>query len=185
VAAFNCAASSAIIVELFDALSHVTWPVYSVSMSMMTYACQSAYLMFNADTFENFEEGMTKPYTVMCIAKTCKAEKSGLSLPLRRCCLLDPMTSNRKVAISIAGLPSITCQIDLAGDRWTLEKIRKLNHFCEVCPYIQFCLECCEMVFKCPFDFRPCCLSTWDLNTIRSTCSKIDHLYELGMFKGL
>jgi hypothetical protein len=32
------------------------------------------------------------------------------------------MASNRKVAISIAGLPCVTCQIDLARDSWTLKE---------------------------------------------------------------
>jgi hypothetical protein len=78
---------------------------------------KSAYLMFNANTFDNFEEGMTQPYTVVCVAEVCEADKSSLDLPLCWRCLLDPMSSNREVAISVAGLPCVTRQIDLASDR--------------------------------------------------------------------
>jgi hypothetical protein len=49
---------------------------------------------------------------------------------LRWRCFLDPVSSNRKVAIGVAGLPCVTCQIDLASDRRTLESrnSKKLNN---------------------------------------------------------
>jgi hypothetical protein len=94
--------------------------------------------MFNADTFDNFEEGMTQPYTIVSVAKMCETEKSSLGLPLRWRCLFNPMSGNCKVAIGVAGLPCIACQIDLASDGRTLERLRILNVYFKVCPYIEF-----------------------------------------------
>jgi hypothetical protein len=65
--------------------------------------------VFNADPFESFEKGLTQPLTVVCIVKTREAKKGALGFPLRWCRLLDPMASNRKIAIGIAGLPRVTC----------------------------------------------------------------------------
>ena len=77
---------------------------------------------------------MTQTYTIVGIVKTCEAEKSSLGLPLCWRCLLDPMPSNRKVAVSVAGLPCIACQIDLASDRWTLGK--KLEYQTTISRYV-------------------------------------------------
>ena len=85
VVAFSHAASSCIIEELFDALSHVTWPICGVSMSECHLPHQSAYLAFNAHPFENFEEGLTQPLAIVCVAKMCEAKKSALGFPLRWC----------------------------------------------------------------------------------------------------
>jgi hypothetical protein len=85
--------------------------------------------MFNADALDDFEEGMTQPYAIVCIAEMCEAKKSGLDLPLRWRCFLDPMASNRKVSIGVAGLPCVTCQTDFTSDGWTLEEIRILSDY--------------------------------------------------------
>jgi hypothetical protein len=41
--------------------------------------------VFNANLFENFEEGLTQPLAVVRIAKTREAKKSTLGFPLRWC----------------------------------------------------------------------------------------------------
>ncbi len=38
------------------------------------------------------------------------------------------MTCNCEVAIGVAGLPRVTCQIDLTRDLWTLEKRKRTLH---------------------------------------------------------
>jgi hypothetical protein len=92
--------------------------------------------VLDANPFENLEKSLTKPFTIVRIAETCEAKKSSLIFPLRWRCLLNPMASNRKVAVSVAGLPCIACQIDLADDRWALKKLRRLNQYLKESPYI-------------------------------------------------
>ena len=65
--------------------------------------------MFNANAFDYFKEGVTEPYTIVCIAETSETKKSSLDLPLSWCRFLNPMSSNCKVTINIAGLPCVTC----------------------------------------------------------------------------
>ena len=81
-----------------------------------------AYLVLNADAFDNLEESLTQPHTVVCIVNSCEAEKATLDLPLGGTWLLDPMASNCEVPISIASLPCIACYTDFAGDCWTLDR---------------------------------------------------------------
>ena len=47
--------------------------------------CQPAYLVFDANPLEDFEEGLTQSHAIVCIVKTCEAKKSTFSFPLRRC----------------------------------------------------------------------------------------------------
>ena len=78
-----------------------------------------------ANPIDNFEERLTKALTVVSIAESCEAQKAVLELPLRGWWFLNPMAGNSKVTISIAGLPSITRQVNFASNCWTLDKMRQ------------------------------------------------------------
>ena len=88
---------------------------------------KAAYLVLNTNPFDNFEEGLTQPLTVVSIIKPCEAEKAALDLPLCRRWFLDPMASYCKVTIGIASLPGITCHINFANDCWTLDEERRVR----------------------------------------------------------
>lgn len=70
-------------------------------------------------------------------------------------------------------------------DPWKNKNTEQLYRDITIRTHIQCRLQPCEMIFKCSFDFCLHCLSTWDLNTICSACSKVNHLFELWMFKSL
>jgi hypothetical protein len=83
---------------------------------------KAAYLVLDANPFDNLEEGLTQPLTVVRIVKSCEAKKAALDLPLCGHWLLNPMAGYCKVAIGIASLPCVTCHINFADDCWTLDK---------------------------------------------------------------
>jgi hypothetical protein len=121
-------ATSCIIVELLDALSHVMWPVCNPSMSARSHTIswhRIAYLVRDANPFDNFKQGLTQPLTIVSIVNLREAEKATFELPLCRCCFLNPVTSNCKIAVCVFRLPCITCQIDFPSDRRTLDSIRR------------------------------------------------------------
>jgi hypothetical protein len=78
-----------------------------------------------ADSFDDFEQGLTQPLTVVSIAKLREAKETTLELPLCRRRLLDPMTSNCKIAVCVSCLPRVTCQIDFPSDRRTLDNMKR------------------------------------------------------------
>jgi hypothetical protein len=41
-----------------------------------------AHLVLDANPFNNLEEGLTQPLTIVRIVKSCEAEKATLNLPL-------------------------------------------------------------------------------------------------------
>ena len=60
----------------------------SVSINELTQCHllrRPAYLVFDANPLEDFEEGLTQLHAIMCIVKMREAEKSTFSFPLRRC----------------------------------------------------------------------------------------------------
>ena len=79
--------------------------------------------MCNADTIENLEQGTAEALTIVSIIHLCKSEQCGLALPLSWMVFFNPMPSDSKVSIRIAGLPRITCNIDGSADRITLQDI--------------------------------------------------------------
>src|SRR5882724_10625627 len=56
IAAFSCTATSHIIVELFDALSHIMWPTCKVSVSLEWYITPTRLPFLNSHPFNYFEE---------------------------------------------------------------------------------------------------------------------------------
>lgn len=83
---------------------------------------KGAYLVLNANLFNDLEEGLTQSLTIVHIVKSREAEKATLDLPLCGHWLLNPMASYHKVAIGIASLPCVTCHINFTNDCWTLDK---------------------------------------------------------------
>lgn len=77
---------------------------------------QAAYLVLNANPFQNLEEGLTKLLAIVCIVEPREAEKAALDLPLHGHRLLNPIAHYSKVPIGIASLPHVTCHINFAND---------------------------------------------------------------------
>jgi hypothetical protein len=77
-------------------------------------------LVSNPNTFNNLKKCLTKPLAIVCIVQTSEAKKGAFDLPNTEGLFLNPMTSYCEVAISVGGLPCVTCEIDMAFDSLTL-----------------------------------------------------------------
>jgi hypothetical protein len=80
-------------------------------------SCQAAYLVLYADAFDDFEEGLTQPLTIVSVVKSGEAKEPTLDFPQRRCRFIHPMAGDSKITVGVAGLPCVTCEIDNACDR--------------------------------------------------------------------
>jgi hypothetical protein len=78
--------------------------------------------MLNSQSLDYLEQSLAKPFTVMRIIESGEANESTLELPFSKHWFLDPVRRDRKIAISIARLPCITCQTNFALNRMTLQK---------------------------------------------------------------
>lgn len=58
----------------------------------------------------------------MRVIDLCESEKRTFTFPHRRGTLLNPVAGNRKVSISVAGLPRVASYIDGATDSVALQK---------------------------------------------------------------
>jgi len=82
---------------------------------------RTKYLVCDANSVQYFEQSTTKTLPVMCVVDFGKPEESAFALPLRRTILLNPMTCNGKITISITGLPRITGDVYGSANSSTLD----------------------------------------------------------------
>lgn len=82
------------------------------------------YLSHNIQTIAYLIQCLTQTSSVMRGVHLCKAQQSGLRIPIARCLLLDPVPGNSKVGISITSLPSIAGQTDFTGDGGALVRVK-------------------------------------------------------------
>lgn len=76
----------------------------------------------NTHTVKNFEEGTSETYTIMCIVDFREAKEGTLAFPHCRHGFFDPMTSNGKITVGVAGLPCVTGDIYGATNSITLQR---------------------------------------------------------------
>jgi hypothetical protein len=76
--------------------------------------------MLYSHPFDNLEERLAKPFAIVCVIESREANESTLELPFSGY-FFDPVRCDRKIAISIACLPSIAGQANFALHGRTLK----------------------------------------------------------------
>ena len=78
------------------------------------------YLVLNSYVFENFKQGLTKPFACVCIVDFRETKKCALEFPFGGCRLLNPVTRYSKIAIGITGLPCVASDVHFTCNLRTL-----------------------------------------------------------------
>ena len=79
--------------------------------------------MLDANPFDDLEQCLTEPLTIVGIADLGEAEQGVLGFPLPRSRLINPVPSYCEVSVRIASLPGITGDADLASHSRTLDEM--------------------------------------------------------------
>ena len=85
----------------------------------MSKLCQ-ADLVCNTYAIQYFKQSTAKAFSIVRIVNFGETKKCALTFPLSGAVFLNPVASDGKIAISVASLPRVTCDVYHAANGITL-----------------------------------------------------------------